>query len=378
MLKNVERKNAPDPTWHVCPFTGLPVEITEVRVNGPSGISVQYRCLTRIDACRPGVCPLFPAEGQIVPKPGPYELPYRSDRGICSILLSGLGGDGANTAAKLLFEVAVSQMGLDGGLDAKYGSEKTGTPTDVSIRLTDTHSPMRASGPTRMPHILVVFHPELVRPLRLTEGLRENATVIVNTAAGFDEIRDLLELHSGALCLLNATAIARQTRSRLNMPLLAQLCRAMGFPDAALEEPITKKWPRQAEANLAAFRSARESVRMRYVEADGRYPLRPPRPIQTRIGYDTMLAGGTIRAAEALSIPAAGSHRSLSPPPKFEREACIDCVLCLTVCPDPGALIWRDNQMTGIDTAYCKACMRCVSVCPSTKKGKALTVANGR
>ena len=124
MLKNVERKNAPDQAWHVCPFTGLPVEITEVRVNGPKGISIQYQCLTRIDACRPEVCPLFPKEGQVVPKAGPYELPYRSDRGICSILLSALGGDGANTAAKLLFEVAVNRMGLDGGLDAKYGSEK--------------------------------------------------------------------------------------------------------------------------------------------------------------------------------------------------------------------------------------------------------------
>ncbi|MBI4177799.1 2-oxoacid:acceptor oxidoreductase family protein [bacterium] len=365
--------SAPGRTWHVCPFTGLPVEITEVRVNGPRGVSVQYRCLTRIDACQPGVCPLFPEEGQIVPKSGPYELPYRSDRGICSILMSGLGGDGANTAAKLLFDVAVNQIGLDGGLDAKYGSEKTGTPTDVSIRLTDTQSPIRTSGPTRMPHILVVFHPELVRPLRLTEGLRENASVIVNTTRPFDEIRDLLELHSGTLHLLDAAGIARATRSRLNMPLLAQLCRVIGFPDEALEEPIVKKWPRQSEANLAAFRAARDGVQTRRIDPDGRYALRPPRPIQSRIGYETMLDGGTVRAADSLIVPKPGSRRSLSPPPAFNRAACIDCVLCLTVCPDPGALIWRENKMTGVDAAYCKACMRCVSVCPETKKGKALT-----
>ena len=86
-----------------------------------------------------------------------------------------------------------------------------------------------------------------------------------------------------------------------------------------------------------------------------------------------MLDGGTIRAAEALTVPKEGSHRSLSAPPNFNREACIDCVLCLTVCPDPGALVWREDKMAGIDRAYCKACMRCVAVCAMTKKGRALT-----
>lgn len=363
----------PNITWHTCPFTGLPVEVSESRVGGPQGVAIRYQCLTRVDACQPGNCPLFPDEGQEIPSAGPYELPYRGERGFCSILMSALGGDGANTAAKLLFEVALGEMKLDGGLDAKYGSEKTGTPTDVSIRLTDAASPVHASGPTRRPHILVIFRSELIRPLNLTAGLREDATVIVNTTRDAAEIRNALEMHSGTLRIMDATGIARRTKSRLNMPLLADLCRVLGFPDAALEGPITKRWPRQAEANIAAFRAAREELRVTYFPADGRYNLRPPQPMATNVGYETMLNGSSIRARSSISIPKDGSRRSLSSPPVFNRDACIDCVLCLTVCPDPGSIVWKDEKMVGINAAYCKACMRCVSVCPETKKGKALT-----
>ena len=64
-----------------------------------------------------------------------YVLPYQDELGFTNILMSALGGDGANMAAKLLFKIAVEKLDLDGGYDAKYGSEKTGTPTDVSIRL---------------------------------------------------------------------------------------------------------------------------------------------------------------------------------------------------------------------------------------------------
>lgn len=368
---NAGKKNV---SWQTCPFIGLPVEIAEIRSSGAQGATIRYQCLTRIAACRPEICPLFGTEGSELLKNGPYELPYRDEGGFCNILFSALGGDGANTAAKLLFELAVTDMNLDGGLDAKYGSEKTGTPTDVSIRLTDQNVPVRASGPTRRPHILVIFHLELARPLKLLDGLAEDASVIVNTSLSPAETREKIGLHSGMLYTMDATKIALETNSRLNMPFLAQVCRVMGIPDASLEGPITRRWPKQSEANLRAFHSARASVRAEYFEADGKFDLRPPSTRMSRIGYQTMLPGSAIRALEFASVPESGSRRSITPPPAFKREACIDCVLCLTVCPDPGSLIWKDGRMEGINAAYCKACMRCVSVCPQTKNGKALTL----
>lgn len=99
-----------------------------------------------------------------------YQLPFRDELGFCNVLISALGGDGANMAAKLLFEIGCGELGLDGGYDAKYGSEKKGTPTDVSVRFCTPGTPVRQSGPMQTPHFLVVFHADLIRPLELNRG----------------------------------------------------------------------------------------------------------------------------------------------------------------------------------------------------------------
>src|ERR1043166_9969434 len=87
-----------------------------------------------------------------------YHLPIHDARGFCNVLLSALGGDGANMAGKLLFKIGCTHFGLDGGYDARYGSEKKGTPTDVSVRFCEIGTPVRQSGPTVTPNVLVVFH----------------------------------------------------------------------------------------------------------------------------------------------------------------------------------------------------------------------------
>ena len=87
-----------------------------------------------------------------------YRLPTRDDLGFCNILICALGGDGANMAGKLLFKIGCSEFDLDGGYDAKYGSEKKGTPTDVSVRFCFGGTAVRQSGPTETPHFLVAFH----------------------------------------------------------------------------------------------------------------------------------------------------------------------------------------------------------------------------
>jgi pyruvate ferredoxin oxidoreductase gamma subunit len=86
-----------------------------------------------------------------------------------------------------------------------------------------------------------------------------------------------------------------------------------------------------------------------------------------------MLNGGTL---DALTHNTSGKNNAdvrFNLPPSYDRAACIDCAKCMTVCADPGAILWEGGKMVGIDLHYCKGCMRCVSVCPETKKGKALT-----
>lgn len=299
------------------------------------------------------------------------DLPFWESSGFCNVILSALGGDGANTAGKLLFQIAVDELGLDGAYDARYGSEKTGTPTDVSLRLCPLGVPVRESGPTQRPHILAVFRQNLIRRLGLNRGLQPRAKVLVNAEAAAAELREELQLHSGSITVLPATRIAVETGTRMNIPMLAVTATALGFPRDLVRESIARAWPHARDKNLSAHDRALELAVTSEFADDGRYPLLPPELPRGPLGYRTMLNGGAIDACAWLSsgmapFPGTGSI------PAFYRDLCADCGLCLVVCSDPGSLVWKERRMFGIDELYCKGCLRCVEVCPTTKRGKAL------
>lgn len=300
-----------------------------------------------------------------------FTLPFQDEQGFTNILMSALGGDGANMAAKLLFKIAVQELDLDGGYDAKYGSEKTGTPTDVSICLCRFGTPVRESGPTRRPHMLSVFRERLIGTQRLVHGLESDATVMVNTTSSPAEIRERLRLHSGTILTLDATRIALEAKSRLNMPMLALLSGQLGFPAEVVKSAVAAQWPKLKDANLAAYDMAVGMARSERFEPTIDYPLVEPARVNSPIGYENMLDGGAIAALTHLSSPN-GDAEPLGRVPVFAAELCSHCGLCLVPCPEPGAIVWKDKKMVAINAVYCKGCMQCVEICPTTKRGKAL------
>jgi pyruvate ferredoxin oxidoreductase gamma subunit len=273
--------------------------------------------------------------------------------------------------AKMLFDLGCEKLGLDGGYDAKYGSEKKGTPTDVSVRFCVLGNPVRQSGPTVTPHILVIFHSDLIRPLQLNRGLQAHATCIVNTSRSPEDIRDELRLHDGKVVCVDATRIAFANQSRLNMPLLAVLADELVFPVDLLKSRIGSKWPRVAARNLAAFDEALGSAVSANFSPNG-HPLVPPSVTRGPVGWSNMLNGGTIDALTHSTIGRDNRLAGRGNIPDFHPESCTSCGICLTVCSDPGGLIWKDGKMQGVDERFCKGCMRCVEVCPETERGKAL------
>jgi pyruvate ferredoxin oxidoreductase gamma subunit len=303
-----------------------------------------------------------------------FSLPAKDELGFCNVFMSALGGDGANMAGKLLFKIGCQHFGLDGGYDARYGSEKKGTATDVSVRFCELGTPMRPAGPTRRPHFLAVFHDDLIAPLDLGRGLHAGAVCIVNTIRSPQEVRQLLRLHSGRILCVDATRIAAVGGSRLNMPLLALVGHELEFGDERVKDLIARQWPRAAATNLAAFDAAVAGVVEAQFAPDGRYPLTEPLNYHGPIGWKNMLNGGAIDALRHTTFNRDNRIAGRGRVPRFDASACTSCGICLTVCSDPGGLLWREGRMQGIDEAFCKGCMRCVEVCPDTKKGRALTV----
>lgn len=71
---------------------------------------------------------------------------------------------------------------------------------------------------------------------------RRCATAVASLEPG--TVRRDLRLHNGKIICVDATRIAFETPSRLNMPLLAVLAHELGFPDEAMRDRITHQWPR--------------------------------------------------------------------------------------------------------------------------------------
>jgi len=302
-----------------------------------------------------------------------YSLPYQDEYGFCKILMSAIGGDGANTVGKMIFELGVNEFNLDGGYDAKYGSEKTGTPTSVSIRLCPDDVEVRTSGPTQSPHILVGFYLSVLKKQGFHKNLPEGATVAINTKLSPEEIRDEIELYSGKIITLDAGKIVDETGSRLNMPMLWLLARELDYPFDAVENAVAKKWPSVKETNLAAFNRAEELYEEQTFEPKEEYKnIQSKEEQPSPIGYENMPYGGSLPSRYFLTQPHPERTHALGIEPQFDPEICIHCGNCVLNCPDPGAIVFEDGAMKGINADICKRCMRCTLVCPETKKGKAL------
>ena len=47
---------------------------------------------------------------------------------------------------------------------------------------------------------------------------------------------------------------------------------------------------------------------------------------------------------------------------RVEHEKCNGCKLCITSCPDPNVLIFKDKKVS-VDEGRCKGCGLCATIC---------------
>ncbi len=108
----------------------------------------------------------------------------------------GRGGQGAKTAALLLADVAF----------------KTGQYVQGRVHSNIYH-----------PDFVIVVDETLLHSVHVTDGLKREGAVIVNTPRTAEEIRPLLQGYSGAVYTVDARAISEETLGRNfpNTPMLA-------------------------------------------------------------------------------------------------------------------------------------------------------------
>ena len=177
----------------------------------------------------------------------------------------GRGGQGVVTAGKLLAETAMG-TGQYSQAFPDYGPERMGAPIRAFTRLSS--QPITIHSQIEEPDVVLVLDPTLLGTVLVTEGLKEDGTLLVNTSMSPDEVREATGFQTGKAFTVDASHIAIEEMGReiTNTPMLGAFARATGLFDIDdLAEQLMawfgKKITAEAvEANVRAMRRAAKEV----------------------------------------------------------------------------------------------------------------------
>ena len=182
----------------------------------------------------------------------------------------GRGGQGAKTAALLLADVAFKTGSFVQGFP-EYGPERMGAPITAFNRISENR--IRVHSNIYDPDYVVVVDETLLHAVDVTNGLKKDGAILVNTYRTPEEIRSLLRGYKGRVFTVDARHISEKALGKNfpNTPMLAAAAAVtgvMGKEDflremqASFAHKFAKK-PEVIEGNMKALTKTMEEV---YVE----------------------------------------------------------------------------------------------------------------
>ena len=183
------------------------------------------------------------------------------------VRIHGRGGQGVVTAAEML-SVAAFLEGKHAQAFPSFGSERTGAPVVAFCRIADKE--IRLREPIQTADALIVQDPTLFKALDVTEGLKTDGYLIVNTARTLSDIHldaIVARLPAGHVIAAPATELAMKFvgRPAPNTALLGAFAAEVGIVSLdSMLEAIRRAFPGKiGEANVEAARSAHALVAAR-------------------------------------------------------------------------------------------------------------------
>lgn len=189
-------------------------------------------------------------------------------RELIEIRWHGRGGQGAKTAALLLADVAFN-IGKHVQGFPEYGPERMGAPITAYNRISDNE--IRVHSNIYDPDFVVVVDETLLEIVDVTNGLKEDGAILVNTSKPKEEIIPHLKGYKGKLYTIDARKVSMEALGKYfpNMPMLAAIVkisevmdtdRFMDEMEASLKHKFAKK-PEVLEGNMKALWMALEEVK---------------------------------------------------------------------------------------------------------------------
>ncbi len=180
----------------------------------------------------------------------------------------GRGGQGAKTASLLLADIAFNTGKYIQGFP-EYGPERMGAPITAYNRISD--KPIRNHSNIYEPDYVVVVDDTLLSTVDVTNGLKENGALIINTNLGESEIKKNLPNYSGNIYTIDASKISLDCLGA-NFPNTSLLSAVIKITNIMSKEDLEKnmlasfkhkfaKKPDVIEPNMEAVRRAWQEVK---------------------------------------------------------------------------------------------------------------------
>lgn len=179
----------------------------------------------------------------------------------------GRGGQGAKTAALLLADVAFSTGMYVQGFP-EYGPERMGAPITAYNRLSAKQ--IRVHSNIYDPDFVVVVDDSLLDSVKVTEGLKKEGAIVINTQRSREEILPKLHGYEGRVYLIDARKISIEALGKYfpNSPMLAAIVKVTGvMEEERFLEEMRKSYahkfaskPEVIEGNMKALSLALQEV----------------------------------------------------------------------------------------------------------------------
>jgi len=173
----------------------------------------------------------------------------------------GRGGQGAVTSVELLALAAIEEGKYAQGFPA-FGPERRGAPVMAYNRVSE--KPIKIRSGIYHPDVVVVLDPSLVGLVNVTDGLKQDGLLIINTSKPAETLREQLK-YKGKLATVDATHIAREELGVpiANTTMLGAVMKATKVLKLeSLDEPIEERFGKIAYKNKNALKRAYKDVKL--------------------------------------------------------------------------------------------------------------------
>ncbi|MBN1827567.1 MAG: 2-oxoacid:acceptor oxidoreductase family protein [Deltaproteobacteria bacterium] len=171
----------------------------------------------------------------------------------------GRGGQGAVTSVELLALAAIEEGKFGQGFPS-FGPERRGAPVIAFNRVANERIKIKSG--IYNPDVVVVLDETLIGIVNVTDGLKSDGKLIVNTTKSPGEVKEQLKF-KGAVATVDATKIAREELGVpiTNTTMLGALIKVTGLVDLkSAKNPVEHRFGRLAQRNLNALSRAFKEV----------------------------------------------------------------------------------------------------------------------